>query len=266
MSLPPRVLITGSNRGIGRETARLFGLAGASVAINGRDEARLNSVCEEFAELGISVIPIPGDISDPNQAPRIVSDAVRALGGLDVLVNNAALAMRGPVSELTPGVVERIVSTNVIGTANITVAALPHIRQSHGSVVFISSLAGLWGFPLISIYGASKMALTAFAQSMHAELSGDGVHIGIVHVGLTQHDDDKRILAADGSPYPLDARPRAASQVRVARAILRLVRRRRRRVVLTPAGHILELCRRLFPRLVGAIVRKSSKRVLRIAK
>jgi len=265
-SAAQRVLITGSNRGIGRETARVFAESGAIVAINGRDTDRLEAVRAEFADEGFTVFPVAGDIADPDQVPRIVEQAVAALGGLDVLINNAALAMRGPFVDLSPGVVNRIVSTNISGTVNLTVQALPHLTETRGSVVIISSLAGLWGFPLISIYAASKMALTAIAQSMRAELAADGVHVGIVHVGLTQHDSDKAIIAADGSRYDLAARPRADTQIHVARVIHRLVQRRRARATLTIAGHVLELFSRFFPRLLGVLIRKASARVRRIAR
>lgn len=260
-----RVLITGSNRGIGRETARVFARAGARVAINGRDEGRLESVRAEFENEGLTVIPVAGDISDAGQVETIIGRTVDSLGGLDVLINNAALAMRGPFAELTPGVVDRIITTNVSGTVNLSVAAVPHLRESRGSVVIISSLAGMWGFPLISIYAASKMALTAIAQSMRAELAEDGIHVGIVHVGLTQHDDDKKIIAVDGSPYDLAPRPKAQTQAHVAEAIMRLVDKRRSKTILTAAGHALEFARRVAPRLTANLVRRASRRVKRIA-
>jgi short-subunit dehydrogenase len=267
-----RALITGSNRGIGRETARLFVQKGWSVALNGRDAGRLEAVASELTAVaretgsGATVVSIPGDVSDPVQCREIVELAVHDLGGLDVLVNNAALAMRGPFEELDPSVVDTIVRTNIAGPTNLTVAALPALKAARGSVVFVSSVAGLYGFPLVSIYAASKMALTALSQSMHAELAGSGVHVGLLHVGITSHDSDKAILSVDGSPYPLAPRPRAPGQDSVARAIYHMVRRRRRRMVLTPAGWVAAFFVQFFPRLLGAIVRRASARVHRIAK
>lgn len=261
-----RVLITGSNRGIGRETARCFAERGASVALNGRDAERLRRVEAELTGAGFRVFAVPGDISDPEQAEAVVLESVRLLGGLDVLVNNAAVSMRGRFEDVTFPVVDRVIRTNVMGTMMMTVHALPHIRESRGSVVIVSSLVGLWGLPLVSVYSASKMALSALAQSLRTELLGTGVHVGIVHVGLTQHDDDKAILAADGSPYPLAARPGASPQVRVAKAIYRMVRRRRKRMVLTAAGHVLDAMVRISPRLATFLIGTATARVNRIAR
>ena len=261
-----RVLITGSNRGIGRETARHFARAGAQVAINGRDAGRLESVRAELSEAGYSVISIAGDISDPEQSATIVETAVSRLGGLDVLVNNAALAMRGRFEDLAAPVVDRILRVNVSGSVMTTVHALPALRESRGSVIFVSSLAGLWGFPLISVYSASKMALTAIAQSLRSELAGTGVHVGVLHVGVTQHDADKAILATDGAPYPLAPRPRADTQAHVARVVFGMVRRRQKRRILTPAGHALSIAARVFPRIFALLVGRASARVERIAR
>jgi short-subunit dehydrogenase len=263
---PLRLLITGSNRGIGRETARYFAERGARVAINGRDADRLESVRQEFASAGHDVVAIPGDISDPEQISVIVDGAVRELGGLDVLVNNAAVSMRGRFEDLVGSVVDTVIGTNVTGTIMTTVRALPHLRKSKGSVIFISSLAGLWGMPLISVYAASKMALTAIVESLRTELSGSGVHVGIAHVGITQHDGDKAILGVDGTPFPLAPRPGADTQEKVARAVYRMVHRRRNRAVLTPGGHALEFFSRYFPRIFAVMVRGATARINRIAK
>lgn len=261
-----RVLITGSNRGIGRETARCLLRQGCRVVINGRDRERLAKVESELSAEGYTVGGVAGDISNPADSQRIVEEAVGFLGGLDVLINNAAVAMRGRFEELSPEVVDRVVRTNISGSVMTTVNAMPHLRRRGGSVIFVSSLAGLWGFPLISVYAASKMALTAIAQSMRTELAGSGIHVGVLHVGITQHDADKAIFAVDGADFPLAPRPGAVSQERVARAACRMIRRRRNRMVLTPAGHLLALFVRFAPRLLSIVLRRAGRRVNRIAR
>jgi len=157
-------------------------------------------------------------------------------------------------------------ATNVNGAFYTTVAALPLLKETHGSVVFVSSLVGLWGMPLVSVYSASKMALTALVQNLQSELAGTGVHAGIVYVGITQHDEGKSILGVDGSAYPLAPRPRADTQEHVARVIHGMVARRRRSAVLTPAGRVLAFFARYFPRLLGLLMKGAAAKAGRLAR
>ena len=93
--------------------------------------------------------------------------------------------------------------------------AAQHIIEAKGSVVFISSIAGLFGLPGASIYCATKKALTGLAESMRIELAGTGVHVGVVYLGFTEHDPEKRILSKDGTPV-LPDRPAHNSQASAA--------------------------------------------------
>ncbi len=261
-----RVLITGSSRGIGREIARRFARAGARVAVHGRDLARLSETASQLRRAGMDVHEVEGDVAVPGEASRIVADAVRLLGGIDVVVNNAGMVMRGRFADTEPEVWDRVVRTNLLGAAYLTRAALPHVVQSGGSIVFISSLVAIWGFPLVSAYAASKMALNAMVESMRTELAGSGVHLGVLYVGVTQNDSGKTILSADGSPTPLAPRPRAMSQERVAEAAYRMVVRRRASRVLTMAGVALAAITRLSPWLLRAILRRSARRIDQMAR
>ena len=260
-----RVLVTGSSRGIGREIASRFARAGARLVIHGRNAARLHETATALRSHGFDVAEVVGDVADSNDASRIVEEAAALLGGLDVLVNNAGMIMRGRFADTDSEVWERVVNTNLIGTASVTRAALAPIAASGGSIVFISSLVGLWGFPLVSAYAASKMALNAMVESMRVELAGSGVHLGMLYVGITQNDPDKKILAADGSPLALSPRPRAMTQVQVAEAAYRMVLRRRGTRVLTPGGRAIAALTRFAPGLVRLVLRMSARRIDRLA-
>jgi short-subunit dehydrogenase len=176
------------------------------------------------------------------------------------------MVMRGRFADTTSEVWERVVNTNLLGTAYVTRAALSHLTESRGSIVFVSSLVGLWGFPLVSAYAASKMALSGMVESMRTELAGTGVHLGILYVGITQNDADKRILGADGSPLALSPRPRAMSQERVAEAAYRMVVRRRTSRVLSAGGTAIAAISRLAPWLLRAVLRRSARRIDRMAR
>ncbi|MFW6289101.1 MAG: SDR family oxidoreductase [Spirochaetota bacterium] len=260
-----RVLVTGSSRGIGREIASRFARAGARVVIHGRDETRLRKTASALRSQGFDVAEVVGDAADCRDASRIVEEAAALLGGLDVLVNNAGMIMRGRFADTDSQVWERVVNVNLLGTAIVTRAALSHITASRGSIVFVSSIVGLWGFPLVSAYAASKMALNAMVESMRAELAGSGVHLGVLYVGITQNDPDKRILAADGSPLALSPRPRAMTQAQVAEASYRMVVRRRRSRVLTTGGKAVAVLTRFAPGILRFALRLSARRIDRLA-
>lgn len=254
------IIVTGSSRGIGREVARVLLEQGATVVLNGRNRDTLERVVGDLRALPGTARPVVADIADPQQARRLVEETVATYGRLDGLVNNAGISMRGAFVDLAPEVIRTTVEVNILGAAFPTRYALPHLLQSGGGVLFVSSLVGVRGFPGVSVYAASKMALTALCQSIRSEVGRNGVHVGIVYVGFTENDPDKRILAADGSPMVLE-RPYHMGQRQVAEAIVKALRRRRRRTVLTPAGHLLTALERFAPWLVELVINRSGGRI-----
>lgn len=209
-------------------------------------------------ELGAEVRAVTGDVADPATA-RALADAAEELGGSQVLVNNAGMSMRGNFRDIAPEVFSSVVETNVVGSALVTQAFLDQIIRTNGSVVFISSVTGMTGFPGISIYAAAKMALTGLAESLRGELLASGVHTAVVYLGFTENDEDKQILSADGSSMRLTRRY-DMTQREVACAIERAVLRRKEKVVLTWKGTLLRILQRVSPTLVSAIVRRSGGR------
>jgi NAD(P)-dependent dehydrogenase (short-subunit alcohol dehydrogenase family) len=254
------VVITGSSKGIGRETARLLHSLGARVVLNGRDPSRLAAVAGELGSVEGPVRSIAADVADPAEASRLIDETVEAYGRIDMLVNNAGLSMRGRFDSLSAEVVDRVMNTNINGTLYPTLSAVPHLTKNRGSVVFVSSLAGLRGFPGIGVYSASKMALTAIQQSLDAELRQAGVHAGVIHVGFTENDPDKTVLSGDGTPTRLE-RPYSQKQIDVAKAIVKCLALRQRRVVLTLTGKLLDVMVHIAPWVVSTVLRRSVGRI-----
>ena len=255
-------LITGSSRGIGRATALRFAECGATVVINGRDQTRLAQTAELLRSHGFDCSAVPADVTDADQCRAMVTRIIAQHGRLDILVNNAGISMRGAFADLHPAVIESVSRTNLIGAALPTRFAVEALVQSRGSVVFISSLAGVRGFAGVSIYSAAKMALSGLAESLHAELSPAGVHVGVVFVTFTENDPDKTVMGADGRPLRV-SRKASTTQRQVAEEILRTVVRRRRRSYMTTTGKLLVFMQRYFPRLTDAAILRSRGRIHR---
>jgi 3-oxoacyl-[acyl-carrier protein] reductase len=185
------VLITGASRGIGRAIAREFATAGDRVAIHHRDSTELAE--DLLASLpGVGHVVVQADIADPEAVRAMVDNAARALGGLDVLVNNAGVFTAHPITDvsyeqwqdqwrLTLGV-------NLIGAANVTWCAVQHMLGKGGRIINVSSRGAFRGEPNSPAYGASKAGLNALAQSLARALAPDGIAVSAVAPGFVATD------------------------------------------------------------------------------
>lgn len=247
-------IVTGSSRGIGRETARMLVDCGARVVLHGRSSDRLIQLCEQWP--ADSVTWKTGDIADPATAETLVATAIAVFGRLDGVIANAGVSMRGRFSQLQPEVMQQVVGTNLLGTAYTLQAALPRLRESSGRAVTVSSLAGLRGFPNVSIYSAARMGITGLVESVRAEHSSDPIHLALIALGFTENDPDKEIMQADGSAVR-HSRQAASSQQQAAAAIVRAAYSRRWFHVTTTQGHLFRFANRWLPELTGWILRRS---------
>ncbi len=246
-------LISGASRGVGFATASELVKKGAKVVITARGKTRLESSVEKLAGMGGQVASVTGDVGKWEDARAMVDKALERFGRLDMLINNAGISMRGRFDELSPEVCTETITTNLLGSVYLTRAAMPHILETKGHVVFISSIAGIFGLPGASTYCASKGALTGFSESLRLELMPQGVHVGVVYLGFTEHDPEKRILAADGSKV-LPDRPAYHTQAFAAGRIVRMMERRKRRLIMTSSGNLGWLFYRLFPGLLERLI------------
>jgi NAD(P)-dependent dehydrogenase (short-subunit alcohol dehydrogenase family) len=255
-------LVTGSSRGIGREIARQAARRGARVVINGRYEERLAEVCSRFAAEGLDVFGIPADVSEPHGARRLVEGTLERFGRMDVLVNNAGLSMRAPLAAVQPEAARLLVSTDFEGPLFVTLSALQLAADSLRSITFVSSLAALHGIPNVACYCAAKAALTGLAESLHGELRGSGVHVGICYAGFTQNDPGKRFVAPDGGEEPVGKTYRwRRTQAQTAAWVLRSIEKRRFKSIQTVPGKLLRPLALLAPWLIRAVYRRGVDRL-----
>ncbi|EMA39941.1 SDR family oxidoreductase [Halococcus hamelinensis] len=175
-------VITGASSGIGSETAHALAREGANVVLAARREERLQELAGSIeAEYGTEALVAPTDVTDEEAVGALVDGAVDAFGGLDVLVNNAGLGRGSGVEDLSTEDYRTMMDVNVDGCFFATRAALPHLRETEGNLVFIGSFAGQYPRPSNPVYAATKWWLRGFALSVSSRVGEDGVAVSVVN-------------------------------------------------------------------------------------
>jgi NADP-dependent 3-hydroxy acid dehydrogenase YdfG len=177
-----KALVTGASSGIGEATAVALGREGADVALAARRAERLETLAETIeGDHGVAATAIPTDVSDEAQVDDLVDQTVEQLGGLDAVVVNAGLGEAGPIEAFSTETYRKIMNVNVDGAFFTARAAVPHLREAAGTLVFVGSFAGQYPRPGDSVYAASKWWLRGFARCLEAEVGADGVAVTVVN-------------------------------------------------------------------------------------
>lgn len=169
-----KAVVTGASSGIGRETALALARAGVDVALAARREERLEELAERIeSETEAEALVVPTDVREEDDVDALIETAADSFGRLDVLVNNAGLVVGQDVEELPTSEYRAMMETNADGMFFATRAALPYLRDSGGTIVFIGSFAGQYPRSYNPVYAATKWWARGFAQSVAAEAAGD---------------------------------------------------------------------------------------------
>ena len=190
--MPQRVLITAGAAGIGREFARAFAATGAKVFICDIDEKSLGALAKEIPGLTAK----PCDMASRAEIERMVPDAVAALSGLDVLINNAGIAgLTLPVEQYPPDDWDKVVAVNLTGMFDVTRLAIPHLKQSKaGCIINMASIAGRFGFMNRSPYAATKWGVIGFTKTLAMELGEWGIRANAIAPGAVEGDRIVRVF------------------------------------------------------------------------
>jgi len=164
------VLITGGSEGIGYGIAKTFLVAGAKVAITGRDTDNLEKAKES---LGSNVLTINADVAQVELSSTTVDIVLDKFGKLDILVNNAGEGIQKPISQSTIEDFDQVFNTNVRGMFAQTQAAIPELRKTHGNIIIMGSSLGMRPMPVYGVYSASKAAAIMFTQLWAKDLAPD---------------------------------------------------------------------------------------------
>ncbi|KAK9709303.1 hypothetical protein QE152_g26709 [Popillia japonica] len=188
------VLITGASSGIGAATAKYLGSLGASLALAGRNVENLNKIASECHIPKNSAAPfiVTGELTNVNDNKNILQSTIKHFGKLDVLINNAGVIETGSIENTSLEQFDRMMNINVRCIYQLTMLAVPHLIETKGNIVNVSSVNGLRSFPGVLAYCVSKAAVTQFTQCVALELAPKQVRVNSVCPGVIVTNLHKR--------------------------------------------------------------------------
>lgn len=248
------VIITGASAGIGKALALHLARQGAKLAIAARRIDRLEQVATECRGLGGEVLAVPTDVSEESQCKELVEKTVGVFDGLDMLINNAGLAVLSFLADYPDlQLFRHTMNVNFYGAVNCTYYALPYLKQTQGRIVAISSVGGKAAIPYNTPYCASKYALHGFYDALRMEVSGSGVSATVICPWWVVTEFHEAQMDKNGVPYGPRGRAiysrRMMSADRCAEITLRAAYNRRREVLMGP-GTLIVWLKLLSPRLM----------------
>jgi short-subunit dehydrogenase len=203
-----KVLITGASSGVGAALARQLATQGAVVGLVARRRDRLAEVLADCRKQAPASAMWVADLADTAAAGRLAGEVWDALGGIDVLVNNAAIPKRRVITALVPAEVEAVMRVNFFAPVQLTLALLPRmLAHGAGMIVNVSSVGGRLGIIHEAAYCASKFALCGWSESMAVDLHGTGVSVKLIEPGPV----DTEIWDRPGNEEPLYRGPKVAA-------------------------------------------------------
>ena len=183
-------IVTGASRGIGRAIALGFAEAGADVAVAARNESDLETLAKEIDALGRKAISVPTDVTERSAIENLINRTVSELGGIDVLVNNAGgTRFTAPIVGLRPDGWDKVMRLNLDSVFHATqIGAQAMVASGGGSIIQMSSVAGIEGAPTLSFYSAAKGGVRLMTQAVAKELAQSGVRVNSIAPGWVATD------------------------------------------------------------------------------
>jgi short-subunit dehydrogenase len=249
------VIVTGGTEGIGRALVDMLMQKGAKVATCGRNQDKLYQLQMQYP--GKALHTVVADISSYEDCQKLINSTEEVFGGIDILINNAGIAMRAMLEDLDVNVIRKVMDVNFFGTVYCTKLALHAILERKGTIVGISSIAGYRGLPSRSGYSASKFALQGWLEAIRTELLDTGVNVMWVCPGFTASNIRNAALDQNGKPggeSHMDEETMMSAE-EVAMHILGAIKKRKRTLVLTFTGKRAIFMNKFFPSLADRLVR-----------
>jgi short-subunit dehydrogenase len=260
----PTVVITGASLGIGRALALAWAEQGATLVLSARGREALESVATEARKAGEArargarVTVVCGDVTDEEHRTALIQ-AAEGNGGVDVLVNNAGRGFYAPALAVDIDKLRALFELNVIAPLRLVQLAAPSLKKRRGTVVMMSSVAGVIAPPRYAAYAASKFALEAISMSLRSELASSGVRVVTVRPGPVATPFRVNADRADGMTGYDAPDPRAQSAERVADKTLRAVARGREVLETSAFVYAASAASRFAPPLLRLALRRMAR-------
>lgn len=194
-------IVTGATSGLGEAIAKRFAAEGATVAVVGRNQQRGDAVIGSIAAAGGKAAFFAADVTDDDQVRALVASVLHRFGGVSILVNNAGLSVPGTVADTTPEQWAQVFSINLTSAYLVSHHAIPHLlERGSGSVINISSEAGLKGLKNRAAYCAAKFALVGLTKAMAVDHSANGVRVNCICPGTVETPMVSRLIETHANP------------------------------------------------------------------
>lgn len=246
------VVITGASSGIGEACAYEFSRQGASVILAARNTDKLEEITSKITSNGGKAVYSKCDVSIESECEAMIENGVKVFGGIDIIICNAGLSMRALFDDVDLSVLHKLMDVNFWGCVNCTKFALPYIQKSKGSIVGVSSIAGIHGLPARTGYSSSKYAMVGFLDTIRVENMKKGVHVMVASPGFVSTNVRFTALTADGSQQGETPRheEKMMTPNEVARRIMNGICNRKRSITMDFNGKATTFLKKISPKLV----------------
>jgi len=254
------IIVTGASEGIGRALCLALAPQKPKLVLAARNQDRLEELKQEVESKSAEAMVVPTDIVEETACKHLVDETISAYGRLDCLVNNAGRTMWTTLEEMSdPSIIEQIMRINYLGAAFCTYYALPHLKQSKGRIVGVSSVAGLTGVPTRTAYSASKHAMFGFFDSLRIELLETGVTVTMIAPDFVLSEIHRRAFNKDGKPLGTSPvqEDKVMTAAECAARIVKAMESRERLAILTARGKVGRWVKLIAPELIDRFARKA---------
>ena len=248
-------IITGASSGIGLALSQSLAQKGAKVVMAARTIDKLIEVEQNIISNGNDALAVKCDVTNSEDCKQLIQKTIERYGKIDICVCNAGISMRALFDDVDLDVIHKLMDVNFWGAVNCVKYALPYIQQSQGSIVGVSSVAGIHGLPARTGYSASKYALQGFLETIRIENLKKNVHVMLVFPGFTASNVRLSALTSDGSNQ--GETPRDEGKMMTAEEaglrIIKGIEGRKRDLIMDFQGRASSLIKKFFPALLDKL-------------
>jgi len=258
-----RILITGASSGIGKQLAIELAGYNARLILVSRNLERLKDVAEIIEGLypeNHKPVVVACDVTIEAEVEKAVNKVLSVLGGVDILINNAGIGVYGPLHKTTLADFKKVMDVNFYGAVNFTLQLLPSIiKNKSGCIVFISSVASIYGIPCYSTYSASKMALHSLSQNINTEFASQGICSLHISPDYTESQFFKNEKLTGGAHYHTE---KYRLVEKTTQQIIQKIIHRKTDPVLSFRGKMLRVFAALFPQWIQYYFSKNASKLI----